>query len=319
MKKLDLLGRVHRTIQSKIRRFYRHQWESIRPEEFFENPKRVNRIWYMSQVGEYPNFRHPSNFNERLMVINLLAYQDEEQRSIRIVGADKYAVRDYVKGKGFEDILVECYGVYDSFDEINFDKLPNQFVLKTTNASGQVFICKDKAKLDREKVRELFSQWMSQSSTFGLTTGEWHYSQIKPRIIIEKYMSMLGENISLVDYKFHCINGCIYGEYVCYDRVVSTHIVNFDHYDSEWNLTDGVLPHFHPMQRRLPKPQNFERMKEIALALSSGMEYVRVDLYNIEGKIYFSELTFTPMGNVLPYRKWLLEDMEQFYERTKSK
>ena len=316
MKRLDLIGRIRRTIASKTRAYYRKQWEKLQPQDFYNDPERVHRIWYMFREGRKPNFENPKDFNERLMALNLKNYRDDKMRKLIIQCADKYAVREYVEKKGFGDILVECYGVYDNFNEIDFEKLPDQFVMKTTNASGQNYICLDKSKMDKAAVKKQFEEWMGGTNDFGLTTGEWHYSQMKPRIIIEKYLSILGD-ASLVDYKFHCINHKVYGEYVCYDRVVNTHIVNYDHYDADWNLTDGVLPNFHPTQRLLPKPQNFEKMKEIAVALSSDFNYVRLDMYDIEGKIYFGEMTFTPMGNYLPYRKWLLEDMEKFYRNTK--
>ncbi len=316
--KLDLIGRIRRTIVSKTRVYYRKQWEKLQPQDFYNDPERVHRIWYMFREGRRPNFKNPTEFNERLMALNLKNYRDDKIRKLIIQCADKFAVREYVEKKGFGDILVECYGVYDKFDDIDFEKLPDQFVMKTTNASGQNYICLDKSKMDIPAVKKQFEEWMGGTKDFGLTTGEWHYSQIKPRIIIEKYMSMLGENMSLVDYKFHCINHQVYGEYVCYDRIVNTHTVNYDHYDADWNLTDGVYPQFHPTQRLLPKPQNFEKMKEIAVALSSDFDYVRVDLYDIEGKIYFGEMTFTPMGNYLPYRKSRLEDMERFYRETKA-
>lgn len=321
MERLDLIGRIRRTIQARVRRIYGRKWRQLQPQDFYADRERINRIWYMCREGKRPNFDHPTDFNERLMAINMNNFRDERMRKLIALCADKYAVREYVEKKGLGDILVECYGVFDSFDEIDFDKLPNQFVIKTTNASGQNYICLDKSKIDIPALKDLFEKWMSESKDFGLTTGEWHYSLIKPRIIIEKYMSMFGEDMSLVDYKFHCINNQVYGEYVCYDRdnTPGSHTVNYDHYDAEWNLTDGVLSNFHPKQRLLPKPQNFEKMKEIAEALSSEFEYVRVDLYNIEGKIYFGELTFTPMGNYLPYTHKQLVDMEQFYNRTKRK
>lgn len=319
MKKLDLIGRVRRTIACQKRHWYRRQWLKLQPQDFYDNPERVTALWYASREGRMPNFKKPTDFNERLMAINLAAYSDDTQRQLRIIGADKYAVREFVKSKGYEDILVECYGVYDNFDEIDFDALPNQFVIKTTNASGQNYICLDKSTLNLPSLRKQFVEWMSQSQDFGLTTGEWHYSLIKPRIIIEKYMSMLGENMSLVDYKFHCIHGHVYGEYVCYDRdnTPGSHTVNYDHYDADWNLTNGVLPEFHPTQRLLPKPKRFEKMKSIAVALSQDFQYVRVDFYNVDGKIYFGEMTFTPMGNYLPYTHERLVDMEKYFESTK--
>lgn len=317
MKKNDLIGRVKRTIYCKLRKYYFRKWQKVKPGDFFDNPERVTSLWYASREGRLPDLKHPNDFNERLMAINLAAYKNEEQRQKRIIGADKFAVRKYVEDKGFGELLNEIYGVYDKFDDIDFGKLPNKFVIKLTNGSGCNYICKDKSTLDIDMLRSKFVKWMAEVNEYGLTTAEWHYNLIKPRIIIEKYLSTLGENISLVDYKFHCINNKVYGEYVCYDRVLGAHKVNYDHYDADWNLTDGVIAAFHPNQRLIAKPQNFERMKQIAESLSEGVEYVRVDLYEVEGKILFGELTYTPMGNFLPYTHERLEDMERFYEISK--
>ena len=316
MKKRDLFSRIVRTIRCQKRNYYRCKWQRITPTDFYDNPELATSLWYASREGRKPNFIHPTDFNERLMSLNLQAYRDESQWPIRIMCTDKYEVRKYVEEKGYKEILNDCYGVFDSFSEIDFSVLPNQFVIKTTNGSGHNYICRNKAALDYEAVKKQFDEWMTASNSFGLTTGEWHYVKVKPRIIVEKYLEMLGEAISLVDYKFHCIHNQIYGEYVCYDRDANTHSVNYDHYDAEWNLTDGVLPSFHPTRRLIPKPKRFDEMKRIAIALSEGLEYVRVDLYEINDRIIFGEMTFTPMGNFLPYTHDLLVDMERFFERT---
>ncbi len=318
MKKLDLIGRIRRTIVCQKRNWYRNQWEKLQPQDFYNNPERVTALWYASREGHMPNFKNPTDFNERLMAINLEAYKDKSQWPIRIIGADKYAVRQYIKDKGLSDILNECYGVYDSFEDIEFDKLPNQFVLKTTHGSGKNYFCLDKSKLDIAKLREVTRNWLEKED-FGLTTGEWHYELIEPKFIVEKYLFTPGEKVSLIDYKFHCIHGHVYGEYVCYDRnnQVGKHGVNYDHYDADWNLTNGVIPSFHPYQRPIPKPKNFERMKEISEILSKGTDYMRVDLYEVEGKVIFGELTFTPMGNYLPYTHEQLVDMEKYFKQTK--
>lgn len=316
MKQLDLYGRFARAIRCKKRRYYTNQWIKCKSSDFYANPERVTSLWYASREGRMPNFKHPTDFNERLMALNLEAYYDESQWPIRIICSDKYEVRKYVANKGYGEILNECYGVYDSFMDIDFNLLPDQFVIKGTSGSGQNYICRNKADMDVAVVGKQFDVWMKQTEPFGLTTGEWHYAKVKPRIIVEKYLSMLGEDVSLIDYKFHCIHNQIYGEYVCYDRVQGTHSVNYDHYDADWNLTDGVLPEFHPKQRFIPKPKRFDEMKEVAVALSEGLEYVRVDLYEIEGKILFGEMTFTPMGNYLPYTHERLVDMELFYKKT---
>lgn len=316
----ELFKKIRRVYRSQMRHVYYALWKRVQPKHFFKYPKFVPSLWYGSREGRLPNFEHPVDFNERLMAINYQAYFNEEQRQIRIVGADKYAVRQMLIDKGYGDILNEIYGVYDSFDEIDFEKLPNRFVLKLTSGSGYNYICLDKDHLDKAKLKMEFDKWMLEVKNHGLTTGEWHYNLIKTRIIAEKYLRMLGESVSLIDYKFHVINQHVYGEYVCYDRdnTPGAHSVNYDHYDAEWNLTDGVPQQFHPKQRLIAKPKHFEEMKTIAEALSDGVEYVRVDMYEIDEKILFGELTYTPMGNYLPYTHERLVDMEQFYEATKK-
>jgi len=318
MKNLDLIGRIRRTIACQKRKWYYKQWSKVVPEDFYKDPERVTALWYASREGRMPDFKHPTDFNERLMAINLEAYRDEKKGQYMAMGADKYAVRAYVEQKGFGDILNELYGVYDSIEEIDFDKLPNQFVIKTTHGSGKNYIVRDKSKFDVARFKELSKDWML-CDDYGLTTGEWHYKLIQPRIIIEKFLYTPGEDVSLIDYKFHCIHGHVYGEYVCYDRNYQdgAHTVNFDHYDADWNLTDGVIADFHPHQRPIPKPKNFERMKEISEILSKGTDYMRVDLYEVGDTIVFGELTFTPMGNYLPYTHERLVDMEKFYQATK--
>lgn len=317
-KKIDIIGRINRTLLCQKRKFYRTIWSHIQAKDFFKYPKMVPALWYASREGRLPNLHNPIDFNERLIAINYNAYFDEEQRNIRILGADKYAVRKLLIDKGYDHILNEIYGVYEKFDDINFDTLPNQFVLKLTNGSGYNYICLDKSKIDKKQLKVDFERWMLEAKYNGLTTGEWHYNLIDTKIIAEKYLSMLGESVSLIDYKFHCINQHVYGEYVCYDRDPNSGRVNYDHYDADWNLTNGVPPSFHPSQRPITKPLCFDEMKRIAVALSEGVEYVRVDLYEIEGKILFGELTFTPMGNYLPYTQERLIDMEQFYRKTKE-
>lgn len=237
---------------------------------------------------------------------------NEKARAIRIQCADKYAVRNYVTTKGYSSILNECYGYYNKVDDLEWEELPNQFVLKLTNGSGQVFICKDKKSLDQKALRGLLNTWLSEAPTFGLKTGEWHYSQMTPGIIAEKYLPSLSDDKSLIDYKFHCFNGEVLGILVCYDRDPITHRVNFDWYDPEWNLTDGEPDSLHPNQRIIPKPESFEQMLRIAEDLSADIEYVRVDFYEIEGRPVFGEMTFTEGGNIMIYSQWVLDAM--FYK-----
>ena len=298
---------------------YRNLYSRYMPQCYYRSPRIMTALWYAMNVGELPNFRHPKNFNELLMSINLSARKDKTKRELRIRCADKYAVRDYVKQKGFPEILNECYGVYDSFDEIDFAKLPNQFVLKMTTGSGMNFICRDKSQLDLEQLRTKVNSWFAQCKDFGLKTAEWHYVEIKPRLIVEKYLSMLGEDLSLIDYKWHCFNGKVYHIETISDRNVKTGVTNCDTYNLDWQRTECVLPQYHTNRRLLPKPQSFEKMRLIAETLSKDFEYVRVDLYEIEGRVLFGELTFTPVGCFeYDYRQEYLEDMCDFYYKTKK-
>ncbi len=310
---------IKKYIQRKKLWLYRKLYNKCSPEFYYRCPRVVTSLWYAINEGSLPNLRHPRNFNELLMAINLKARKNSCDRNLRIRCADKYAVREYVEEKGFGDILNECYGVYDSFDEIDFEALPNQFVLKMTTGSGMNYICKDKSFLDVKKLRNVVDNWFSICPTFGLKTGEWHYVEIKPRLIVEKYLSMLGEDTSVIDYKWHCFNGQVYHIETINDRNPVTDSNNCDTYNINWVRTECVKPQYHRNRRLLPKPICFDKMKSIAETLSADFEYVRVDLYEIEGRVLFGELTFTPVGCYeYDYRKEYLEDMCRFYYATKK-
>lgn len=274
------------------------------------------KMFYENWVGKRLNLRHPQNINEQLMKLSLDAYKDPVQHQLRVQCADKYLVREYVKSKGLEDILIPSYGVFDSFDEIDFDKLPNQFVLQYNFSCGLIWICRDKKSEDIEKWRKQFEEW-SKRENEGLPTGEWHYAEIPHKLVITKYLDSLGA-ISVNDYKFQCFNGKVYGCFAAYDRVPNVvHGVQFDHYDINWNLTDGIRPSYHPKQRLIPKPKCYERMLEVCEILSKDFPYCRVDLYEIDGKVLFGELTFTPQANVMSYyTDEMLVDMLRFYQKT---
>lgn len=306
-------------ITRKKRAVYRKLYDRCPPEFFYKSPKIMASLWYAIHEGELPNFRHPKNFNELLMSINLKVRKEPLARSLRIRCADKYEVRGYVKEKGLEHILNECYGVYDSFDEIDFDALPNQFVMKLTTGAGMNYICHDKSMLDIDELRDKVAKWFVACENFGLKTAEWHYVEIKPRLIVEKYLSMLGESLSLIDYKWHCFNGQVYIIDTVSDRNTETGAVNFDTYNTLWQRTDCIKPEYHKNRRLLTKPACFDEMKYVAETLSKDFEYVRVDLYDIDGRVLFGELTFTPVGCYeYDYKPEYLEDMCRFYYDTKN-
>lgn len=273
---------------------------------FKKHPYAYMRLLYAKTTGKFPHIRHPRDINECLISLNIRRFLSGNKKELMVRCADKYAVRDYVSEKGFPETLNELYGVYDTFDDIPFDMLPNQFVIKMNNAAGHNVICTDKANLNMSELKKTIDGWFEEKD-FGLASGEWHYGLIQPKVIVEKYLASLGET-SLIDYKFNCYKGHVHSCLVCYDRV-DNH-VKFDHYDGQWNLTDAVMMPFCNGRRVLPKPKCYDEMIRIASKLSEEHEFVRVDLYEVEGKVLFGELTMTPVANMmLFYKQYLLNEM----------
>lgn len=255
-------------------------------------------LFYEEWTGKRMNYRQPEDLNQAMLRLSYRNSNDSKMRELIPLCVDKYAVREYITAKGYGDTLNECYGVFDNVEDIDFDALPNRFVMKMTNASGRNWICKDKSEADWSKWKVVFAGWLKDHD-FGWQTGEWQYALIKPRIVIEKYLSAFGE-LSPIDYKFQCFHGEPKSCFVGYDRdPEDTHgKVCFDDYDMDWKLTDNILPWWHRKRRLLPKPKCWEQMVQMARDLSKDFPYVRFDVYEIDGKILFGEMTFTPQGCV---------------------
>lgn len=315
MKKIDLLGRIKRTLLCKKKRWARKMIEKMGAERFYKCPYFYSSLFYMTVFGQWPSLRHPQDVNQLLMNLNIETLTDEKQKSLRIQCADKWRVRDYVKSKGLEDILIPLYGAYDSFDEIDFDQLPNRFVVKTNYACGQNLICKDKSKLDIPSWSKQFAEWMALKN-FGLASAEWHYSHIMHKIIIEKYLESLASD-SMEDYKFHCFNGQVFGCLIVYDREKSAHGYSLKHYDVDWQEQPYIDPLHIGTNRSFDKPKDYGQMLDIARTLSKDFPYCRVDLYAVKGGIRFGELTFTPAANAMTYyTKEAKTIMLDFYKAT---
>ena len=245
--------------------------------------KTMIELQYWIKTGRKLNLKEPKRFTEKLQWYKLYY-----RNPIMVQCSDKYMVREYVKKKGLENILNEMYGVYDRVEDINFDKLPNKFVLKKTNGGGgnDIIICKDKSKFNVDIAIKKMKKWTKIKKGGG---REWVYYEAKPRIIVEKFLE--SENDDLIDYKFFCFYGTPSFLYVINGRKLGDK-ANFGIFDLEYNQ----LPYFrcdeNKMLNKPPKPINFEQMKEVARILSEDFPHVRVDLYNVEGKIIFGELTF---------------------------
>lgn len=219
--------------------------------------------------------------------------------------ADKYAVRKYVQERGLADILVPLYGRWNTADELlrDWEKLPNRFVLKTNNSCGTIILVRDKASADKESIRRQLSAWLAIRHV-GIHAAELHYQYIRPCIIAEELLedpSVADFSQSLIDYKMWAFDGRPYCCFLAYDRDVTrgTHV--FDLYDLAWQERTECMSDAEVKRHLIPKPKNYERMLEVAAILSKGHPQMRVDLYNIDGRIYFGECTMTAQGGYMDY------------------
>lgn len=239
----------------------------------------------------YPlDLKHPKTFNEKLQWLKLHNHNSD---FIKMV--DKAEAKKYVASIIGEEYIIPTLAVYERAKDINFDELPCQFVLKCTHDSGGIVICKDKATLDiKDAIRKLQK---GLKKNFYYINREWPYKNVKPRIIAEQYMTDNG--YELKDYKFFCFNGVPKFLKVDFDRYVDHHA---NYYDLNWKLLPfDELPYGRIEDKLIPKPVNFNKMISIAKELSKDIPFVRVDLYNVKGKIYFGELTFYPATGMAKY------------------
>jgi hypothetical protein len=242
------------------------------------------RWYYRRSFGRDIDLNNPRTFSEKIQYVKLYNRQIGMYRLV-----DKYEVRQYVKEKGLENILNQLYGVYERVGDLKFDQLPDAFVIKMTHGSNWNIICPDKNKLKWDEALIKLRGW--QKENFYFHTREWVYKEIKPRIIVEKYLDGdRGGGTSLSEYKFFCFNGKPGSILVARDRYTDL-TVNF--YDLEWNLL--------PWRRispnagvNIPKPAHLGEMLEIAQKLSEGLIFARIDLYDVQGKIIFGEVTLSP-------------------------
>lgn len=242
------------------------------------------------QCGYWPNWDNPQTYNEKLSWLKLYNRRPEYTTMV-----DKYAVKEYVANIIGDEYIIPTLGVWDKPEDIEWDNLPDQFVLKTTHGGGSngVIICKDKSTFDRDKARTKLKQALRQDIYKILR--EWPYKNVERRIIAEQFVE---SDDDLPDYKFFCFDGEVKALFVGTER--NTGNVKFDYFDADFNHLD--LVQFHPMsKKRIPRPKKFDEMKRVAASLSKGIPHVRVDLYNVNGKIYFGELTFFHHGGVTPF------------------
>jgi hypothetical protein len=264
---------------------------------------------YKSAFGRPLDLRNPKSLNEKLMWLKLFWRHPLISKC-----ADKYAVRQYVKECHCESALNVLYGVYDTVDHIEWDQLPNRFVLKCTHGCGFNIICDDKSKLDKMKTLDRLREWMTLD--YGLLYAEIHYSSIKPRIVCERYIETnLGS--SLCDYKVFCFNGDPKFTMVCQDTDTETP-KHYFHDNSTWE----ILPYSRwskQKEGRSDKPAVIDEMVRLSRLLAKPFPFVRIDFYDDGGKAIFGEMTFTSGGcidkKMLPEADILMGTMIQLPEK----
>ena len=248
------------------------------------NDKLFLKIKYKHLMGKKLNLKNPQTFNEKLQWLKLY---DRNPFYVKLV--DKYEVREYIKEMFGKEYLIPLLGVYDNFEEIDFKKLPNQFVIKCTHDSGGIVIVKDKNKLNKESARKKINR--SLKNNYYYSGREWPYKNVKPRIIIEKYMV---DEIyhDLIDYKFMCFNGNPTYTFVYSNRSGKTG-TQATFFDQNWKELDFKRD-FKKTEINIKKPINYDKMVEFSRKISKNIPFVRVDWYEVNGKLYFGEITFFP-------------------------
>ncbi len=250
------------------------------------------KLRYNCIMGKKLNLDNPVTYNEKLQWLKLYDRKPEYTKMV-----DKYEAKKYVADIIGEEYIIPTLGVWDNVNDIDFDALPNQFVLKCTHDSGGLVICKDKAELDIENAKNTLNHFLNRN--FYSVHREWPYKDVKHRIIAEKYMEDESGK-DLKDYKFFCFNGepkLLYISEGLSDH--STAKISFA--DMDYNIAEFKRNDFKPFNELPKKPINFEKMKELAKVLSKDRAFIRVDFYEINKKIFFGELTFFPCSGYLPF------------------
>ena len=248
------------------------------------------KLNFRAAVGKKLDLKNPQTFNEKLQWLKLY-----DRKTIYTTMVDKYEVKKYVADIIGEEYIIPTLGVWDRFEDIDFDALPNQFVLKCTHDSGGLIICRDKSKLDINAAREKINKALRRD--YYLYSREWPYKDVKPRIIAENYMED-EKSEELRDYKFFCFDGEVKVFYITSGRKTGDRRTDFfdlkmNHLDIQDDDKNADIP---------PEiPKGVDEMIRLAAKLSKGIPHVRVDFYEINGKVYFGELTFFYLSGFVPF------------------
>ena len=256
------------------------------------NDEKFLKLKYKKIFNKELNLENPKTFNEKLQWLKLY-----DRKKIYTTMVDKYEVKKYVSDKINNDYIIPTIGKWNKFEEINFDKLPEQFVLKCTHDSGSVIICKSKEKFNKNEAKVKINKALKKNYYYN--SREWPYKNVKPRIIAEPYLEN-EKGKGLIDYKFFCFNGIPKFLYVS-EGLENHKTASISFLDMNFQRTDFKRKDYKEYEKIPEKPVNFEKMKELSKILSKGVPFLRVDFYEIKGKIFFSELTFYPCSGFLPF------------------
>lgn len=259
--------------------------------------KKYIEINYKRNIGKKLNINNPKTFNEKLQWLKINNQKDEYTKLV-----DKYEVKQYIKEKIGEEYVIPTIGVYDKFEEINFDELPDKFVMKCTHDSGGLVICTNKSKLDIEKAKEKINRCLKNNYFY--SGREYPYKNVKPRIIVEPYV-VDTKTQELRDYKFFCFNGKVMFFKVDFDRQTN-HKANY--FDTNLDLLPfGEIMCPPDFNKKIDMPSNIKKMIAVAEKISNNIPFVRVDLYNKDESILFGECTFFPASG---YGKFIPEEWD---------
>lgn len=264
-----------------------HLGPFIKDDETF-----IKLRWRVSDM-QYPlNLENPKTFSEKLQWLKL-----HDRKPIYTIMVDKVEAKKYVASIIGDEYIIPTIAVWNSADEIDWDVLPSQFVMKCSHDSGGIVICKDKSKLNRKKAITIMRKGLKRR--YFWQNREWPYKDVTPRIIVEEYMEDKDTN-ELRDYKFFCFNGMVKALFVASERQKEGEETKFDFFDENYNHLPII--NGHPNAAVIPKkPRRFEDMKVLASKLSKGFPHLRVDFYEMNSKIYFGELTFSHWSGMVPF------------------
>lgn len=273
---------------SKLRFFLNHPsnifgWMVANGKFEFLSDEQIIRMLWKIKLGTRLNLSNPKSFNQKIQWLKL---HDRNPHYNTLV--DKADVKQWVADKIGVKYVIPTYGVWTSFEEIDFIGLPNSFVMKCTHSSGGVLLCKEKGDINLDEWRRKLTHQLSKNLYYA--GREWVYKDIIPRIIAEEYIGDKNQQIN--DYKLMCFNGKVRCTFVCSERNTSDGLkVTF--FDNDWNIMPFER-HYPKSEKRIDKPQHFDEMIMIAEKLSENIPFVRVDLYEVNDRVYFGEMTFYP-------------------------